>query len=69
MGRLLGRSHSSAETGGRVIVSAEQREGKTTFQAEGALRQGPGVREREREMGGTRGGWAGWWAGMERNSD
>lgn len=48
LGRLLGRSHSSAETGGRVVVSAEQREGKTTFQAERALRQGPGVRERER---------------------
>lgn len=54
MGRLLGRSHSSAETGGRVIVSAEQREGKTTFQAEGALRQGPGVRQRERDGGDER---------------
>lgn len=38
-----------------VIVSAEQREGEKTFQTEGAMCQGPGVREREMR-GGVGGG-------------
>lgn len=41
-----------------VIVSAEQREGEKTFQTEGAMCQGPGVRERE-----MRGGVGGVWNG------
>ena len=62
LGRLLGRSHSSAESRRWVVDSAQQREGEKTFRTEGAMCQGPGVRERDE-------GGSVWGGGMERNSD